>query len=133
MVRILRNRRPEGLSIAETVVAASLLCLLLIGVLNLLPSALTTVGYIQQRQAAALLAQDALNVVASRPFDTLNIGNQDTSQITVPTSMTLTVTVSEVADYSSDFLKAVTAEVSFEYRGNLKTIKQELYVHPAKT
>ena len=105
------------MSIAETVVAASLLCLLLIGVLNLLPSALTTVGYIQHRQAAALLAQDALNVVASRPFDTLNIGNQ----------------VSEVADYSSDFLKSVTAEVSFEYRGNLKTIKQELYVHPAKT
>ena len=133
MVRILRNRRPEGLSIAETVVAGRLLCLILIGVLNLLPSALTTVGYIQHRQAAALLAQDALNVVASRPFDTLNIGNQDTSQITVPTNMTLTVTVSEVADYSSDFLKSVTAEVSFEYRGNLKTIKQELYVHPAKT
>ena len=43
------------------------------------------------------------------------------------------MTVSEVADYSSDFLKSVTAEVSFEYRGNLKTIKQELYVHPAKT
>jgi len=127
------KKRPGGLSIAETVVAASLLCLLLIGVLNLLPSALTTVGYIQQRQAAAILAQDALNVVASRPFDTLNIGSQDTSEITVPTNMTLTVTISEVAGYSSDFLKAVTAEVSFEYRGNLKTIKQDLYVHPAKT
>ncbi|MCA9780438.1 MAG: hypothetical protein KC800_27125 [Candidatus Eremiobacteraeota bacterium] len=131
MVRVVR--KTLGLSIAETVVAASLLCLLLIGVLNLLPSTLTTVSYVQQRQTAALLAQDSLNVVAARPFDTLNLGTQDTSVMPVPSNMTLTVTVSEVTGYSTDFLKCVTAEVSFDYRGSLKTIKQELYVHPAKT
>ena len=94
---------------------------------------LTTVSYVQERQTATLLAQDSLNVVSSRPFDALSIGAQDTALMNVPTNMTLTVTVSEVAGYSTDFLKCVKAEVRFDYRGSLKTIQQELYVHPAKT
>ena len=118
---------------AETIVAASLLCLLLIGVLNLLPSALTTVGFVEQKRAADLLAQDALNVVSSRSFDDLTPGPQDVSIMTVPSNMKLTVTVAEVAGYSADFLKSVKAEVSYDYRGKTRKVTQELYVQPAKT
>ena len=118
---------------AETVVAASLVSLLLIGILNLLPSTLTTVSYVEQRQTAVLLAQDALNAVAARPFESLNEGTQDISLLTVPPDLTLTVTVGEVPGYSPSFLKRVTAEVSFEHHASTKKFKQELYVHPART
>ena len=118
---------------AETIVAASLLSLLLIGVLNLLPSALTTVGFVEKKRTAELLTQDALNVVSARPFNDLALGPQDVSIMTVPPNMSLTVTVAEVTGYSGDFLKSVTAEVSYEYRNKTRKVTQELYVHPAKT
>ena len=116
----------------ETIVAASLLSLLLIAVLNLLPSALVTVSYAQERRTAGLLAQDSLNLVASRPFASLVVGTQDTSEIEVPANMTLRVTVSEVDHYAPDLLKRITSEVVLDYRGEPRTFTQELYVHPAK-
>lgn len=133
MVRILKSTRRRGLSVAETIAATSLLCLLLISVVNIFPAVLTTVELTRQRNTANLLAHDALEVVAARPFGGLEIGAQDVSTIPVPTNFTLSVEAFEVDEYESEFLLGLRSRVSWQYRDQTREVVQELYVHPARS
>lgn len=131
MVRILK-KTSHGLTIAETVVAVSLLSMLLIAVLNLFPTALTAIGHTGERRQASLLAYDALSVIASRPFGNLALGVQDVSPLQVPTHLTLVVDVSVVDGYSPDFIKAVNSTVTWTARSQQHTVRHQVYVHPIR-
>ena len=120
------------MGIAETAVAASLLCLLLITVLNLFPSALAAVSSSRQTQTANMLAQNALESFAARPFSGLTTGTQTLTEISVPEGFTLLVEVREVEGYDPEFLKSVRATVNWKYRAQEKQVQQELYVHPIR-
>lgn len=124
------ERHPRGMSLAETSVAASLLCLLLITVLNLFPSALAAVGSSKQHQEANTLAQNALESFAARPFNALTLGVQANTGIVVPAGYTLVVDVQPVDTYSTEYLKKVTATVTWTFRKQNKKVEQELYVQP---
>lgn len=126
------RRLERGLSVAETIVAGSLLCLLLIAVLNLFPTALTTVGYSKDRTRAAGLAQDALELVASRPFSTLAVGVQDVSPLPLPAGTNLEVVIEEVPGHLPEYLLNVRSTVTWNYQGRPRICRQELYVHPAR-
>lgn len=118
------------MSLAETAVAASLLCLLLIGVLNLFPSALAAVSSSKQNSQANTLAQNALEFFAAKPFASLAMGTQPNSGLSVPEGFTLVVEVQPVDTYSPEFLKRVKATVTWTFRARQKKVVQELYVQP---
>jgi hypothetical protein len=120
------------MGIAETAVAASLLCLLLITVLNLFPSALAAVGSSRQTHDANLLAQNALELFAARPFSGLNVGPQTFTDLAVPQGYTLAVQVENVEHYDPELLKCVRATVTWSFRNQTKKVEQELYVHPIR-
>jgi hypothetical protein len=120
----------HAMSLAETSVAASLLCLLLITVLNLFPSALAAVSSSRQHHEANVLAQNVLETFAARPFGGLDLGIQSNTGITVPQGFTLVVDVQPVDSYSTEFLKKVTATVTWRFRNTDKQIQQELYLQP---
>lgn len=117
------------MSLAESVVALTLLSLLVLLVLNLFPSALTTVNYSRQKHVATVTAHDALEILASRDFSSLTLGTQTLNSLSVPSGFTLALEVSEVSGYRPEFLKRIVALVSWEQRGKIRTVRQELYVH----
>ncbi len=125
--------RSGGLTIAETVVAFSLISLLLIAVVNLFPSALTTVELTRQRNKANWLAHDALEWVAGQPFSSLQVGVQNTSSLPVASNMSLTVEVLTVPGYEPELLLEVRSTVTWLYRERTRQVVQELYVHPARS
>jgi hypothetical protein len=118
----------RAISLAETAVAGSLLCLLLITVLNLFPAALAAVGSSKQTHTADTLAQNALETFAARPFSGLALGAQSNEGIAMPQGFTLQVEIQPVDGYSTEYLKKVKATVSWTYRQQNKAVMQELYV-----
>lgn len=122
----------RAFTIAEVVVAGALLGFLLIAVLNLFPAALTTTEASRYRREANLLAQNTVDFFVAQGFSQLTLGTQDASVITSSDLFQLQVDVSRVDGYSLEFLKRISCEVSWQYRGQKREVSLESYVHSAR-
>ena len=112
--------------------ALTLISLLVILILNLFPSALTTINYSRQKHVATTTAHDALEVLAAKDFSSLALGPQTLSSFAVPPDYNLALEVSEVPGYRPEFLKKISAEVTWSQKAKTRRVFQELYVHSVR-
>lgn len=126
------RRLDHGLSLAENIVAASLLALVVMSLLNLFPSALGVSHRVRQESLARRLSQNALEELSARPFAELTPGTQAVNLEGVPEEFVVTATVDDVDGYSVDFLKTVQVEVSWPDRGRTRSTRLEVYVHAVR-
>ena len=116
----------------EVLVASALLALLVMAVVNLLPTTVVALRLSSQRQHAYTLTQDALEAAAARPFTSLSSGALTLEEIQVPPPFALEVTVSEVTGYPAAHLKRVSATATWTTRTGAQALTQEVYLHPAR-
>lgn len=128
MVRALK-KTPHGIGIAEAVLGAALLALVLIATLNIFPSALALVGRARSESQARNIAQSLLEESSSRPFHTLATGR---SPQQAPTGFEAHLEVSEVDGIAPERLKRVAAEVTFSTRNGPRKVREEVYVHSVR-
>ena len=129
------NRRSHhlgGLSLAETILAATVMSMVLLAVLTFLPGAMALVEKNKQTNIANYLAHDTLEGLAARPFPTLTLGPQDLAWAAIPQPYTATATVSTVDGYTPERLKRVEVTIGWPSRNRTLTVKQELYVHAVR-
>ena len=117
---------------AETIVAASLLAVLLVTVLNIFPTAMTTTRLSGERYRANLLAHDTLDLVAARGFAQIPLGLIDSSTLPVSPPYSLEAEIEAVPGFSIDLLKRIRVRVSWTHRNRTRTVTQELDVQPAR-
>ena len=67
----MRSGEPRGLSIAEFLVATSIVAFALLGVASMFPAALRTVNRGGETTKATMLAQAMADIIQSEPFDVL--------------------------------------------------------------
>lgn len=121
--------RQRGLSIAETVLGATIAALLALAVLTLLPSTMGLVQRSRETNVATYLAHDTLELLAARPFAALVPGPADTREVPVPAPYRLQASVEAVDGFSTQRLKRLRVSVSWPYRQKTLEVEQELYVH----
>jgi hypothetical protein len=117
--------------LGEVLVAGALLCLIVMSVINLFPSAMVALSHSNQNQQAHLLAQDALEAMSARPFSSLVAGPQALTEIQAPPGFAITVEVGPVGEYPLEHLKKVSAMVSWSTRRGPKSLRQDVYLQPA--
>ncbi len=124
----LRLRR--GLTLAETLVSMTLLVLLLVSVLNLLPSSMAVVQQTRTDQLARNVAQNKVEVLAARPFADLPIGYDENEQHTLSDGrvVRLRTTVSAVDGHLPKRLKRLRCEADWSLGVRQRKVVQEFYV-----
>lgn len=112
--------------------AASLLSLLLIAVVNLVPSSLIAGETASQSNRAGLLAQNAIESAVAKGFGGLPVGPLELADFEVPEPFQLTLLVGPVDGYDVSLLKRIEATVSWTYKGRSRVVRQEMYVDAAQ-
>jgi hypothetical protein len=112
-------------------VAGALLCLIVVSVVNLFPSAMVALSHSNQNQQASVLAQDALEALSARPFSSLTAGPQALTEVQAPKGFAVAVEVGPVEGYPLEHLKKVSALVSWSTRRGPKSLRQDVYLQPA--
>ena len=125
-------RAGRGFSLGEVLVAGALLALLVMVVVNLLPTTVVALRQSSQRQQAYTLTQDALEAAAARPFNSLATGALNLEEIQVPTPFQMEVVISEVTGYPAAHLKRASARATWTTRTGEQSLTQEAYLHPAR-
>ena len=116
----------------ETIIAATIMSLLVLSVLTLLPGAMALVERNKETNIATYLAHDLLEGLAAQPFAKLELGPQDLSWAQVPAKYTATATVTTVDEYTVERLKRIEVLIEWPYRERSLSVKQELYVHAVR-
>lgn len=122
----------RGLTMVETIVAATVLSLILMSVLTLLPGAMALVERNKQTNVATYLAHDLLEGQAARPFPTLTLGTETLPDTLVPAPYKATATISAVDGYTVERLKSIKVRVEWPYKDRTLLVEQELYVHAVR-
>lgn len=119
----------RGLTLIEVIVSILILSLVLIFVLNLFPSAMAAARQGEQLVCADNIASSLLDDYASRPFSQLVVGidyleEQKFDNIAYrPRVETL-----EIPGTDPENLKAIRALVEWEFRGQTRVSRHELWV-----
>lgn len=125
------QRPGTGLTLAETLVSMTLLTLLLVSVLNLLPSSMAVVRQTRTDQLARIAAQNKLEILAARPFADLPVGYDEGVEVSLSdgSPVRLRTTVGAVEGYPPKRLKRLRCVASWTAGGRQHRIDQEFYVH----
>lgn len=125
-----RRVRPRGASLLEAVAALFLLSLVLIFLLNLLPSARLTDLRAENRLQAGTLAQSALARAQAGSFDALVVGQKtDLGDVTCGTTVfDQQEQVAAVSGSGADRLRDVTVTVRWREKTGPQKLVREVYV-----
>lgn len=120
----------RGFSLAETVLGFALVSLVVILVINLVPSSMATVRSAEQRYRAETLAGSILEQKSSLPFAQLPIGpEQDLGrQIYDQVPYQLYFQVSS-SDGDPIYLRALRVRVAWSVKNRDRQISRELLIH----
>jgi Tfp pilus assembly protein PilV len=126
--------RQRGLTIAETLVSLTVLSLLMIAVVNLIPSSLTVVRMTRTGWLAHAAAQDKIENLAGTPFPSLQVGLNEESDVTLSNGevVHLVTTVTTLAGHDAKRLKRIACEATWKGRATKKKALHELYVHAVR-
>ena len=116
----------RGFSLAENLLAFSLISFVLILILNLFPSSMATVRRSEQRHQALTLADNILERQAARPFSKLLVGTVEESQ---QGDYKVHLEILAVPDEDQSWLKRARVTVSWAYQGQPKEVIRELRLH----
>lgn len=133
MGAVLRAMRARGLTLSETLVALTLLSLLMVAALNIFPTTMMIVRGTRTDWLARSTAQDKLEYLAAEPFKklALTVGEAPWEKVTLAdgVEIELRTTISTVADHPETMLKRIRVEARWDGRATKKSLEQELYVH----
>lgn len=120
----------RGFSLAETLLGFALISLVVVLVINLIPSSMATVRSSEQRYRAETLAQNVLEERAGLPFSQLAVGlSQDLgSQIYEQVAYQIYFEVA-AADGDPQYLRSLRARVQWNARNRGHEVLRELLVH----
>lgn len=109
----------------------SLIALVIVLLLNLLPSTLATIAVSEQRWQAHAMARSWIEQQAARPFRELPVGlHQDLPPTTWHgTEFHMTVQVEAVAGEDPGLLRELRATVSWRGAGRDRQISRRLWIH----
>lgn len=119
----------RGLSLAETVLAATMIALALLALLTLLPATMGLVQRNRETNVATYLAHDTLEWLAAKPYGSLLSGEQDLSSLAIPSPYQVKATVGTVAGHIPQRLKRLEVSVTWPHRDRTLSVQQELYIH----
>lgn len=126
-----RNQPRRGLTLAEMIVSLTLLTLLLVSVVNLFPSSMANVRLIRTAQLARTAAQNRIEILASQPFNSLQVGtlDEETIKLSDGQPVHLKTSITAVDGYEPKRLKRLRCEAEWQGRARRQTAVQELYVN----
>ncbi|MFN8611356.1 MAG: hypothetical protein U0931_27675 [Vulcanimicrobiota bacterium] len=116
----------RGFTLAENMLAFSLISLVLILLLNLFPSSMATVRRSEQRYQALTLADNMLERQASRPFSKLPVGTVEDSQ---QGDYKIHLEIVKAGDEDPAWLRTARVTVSWTYQSQSKEVTRELRLH----
>lgn len=121
----------RGVSLVETLLAATLAGVVLVLVLNLFPSSMATVRKAEQRTRASALADSLLEARLTLPFRDLPVGyQQDLPDLSADgLDYRRRFTVAAVPGESSDHLRALHVKVTWVYRDRTLELDREVWKH----
>ncbi|MBI3925991.1 MAG: prepilin-type N-terminal cleavage/methylation domain-containing protein [Armatimonadetes bacterium] len=121
----------RGFSLLETVVAGSLLALVMLLLFNLFPSSMLALRQGEQQIQADAVAQSALDQVRSEGYGKLQPGEVRRLQPVRRGSLVYTPTleVFQVADADPNLLKGLRTTVSWQERGESRQVVHEIWIH----
>jgi len=120
----------RGLTLVETIVATSLLALVLLALLNLLPASLASMRRAEHQLRAEQIAQEHLEKVRELPFEKLTLGLLNpapAAETASGVSFTPAVEIYALPGSDPDLLRRVRVKVSWEFRGRHHQLSQETY------
>lgn len=120
------------MSLAETVVAAVLLSLVIMAVLNLFPDTMALVQRNRQESSARYAAQSELESTAALPFQKIALGTFAIPPDRLPRDSTGQLVVDTVDNVPVSRLKRLRVEIVYRSARGEKTVSEELYVHSVR-
>jgi uncharacterized protein (TIGR02598 family) len=124
------NMKRRGLSVLEVIISLTILGLVVIFLLNLLPSSLALVYQAETRQKASRLARTILDQHAALPFTQLVVGSSVTFAYD---PFGGTFTVNNITNSDPTYLLDLQVEVQWRDGPILRSITQDLWVHKPRT
>ena len=142
-----RINAKSGMSMAETVFAASVLAILFLALLNLLSTSFASVRQVEHRLAAGALAQCCLDECRGCPYEHLQATDavdlssagpladmlrRQLLKTTDGVELTPTLALARVGTIPRDRLTAVTVTVCWSDRAGTQTIRRNLRISALK-
>lgn len=120
----------RGLTLVETIVATSLLALVLLALLNLLPASLASMRRAEHQLRAEQIAQEHLEKVRELPFEKLALGPFNPAPaVETAGGVRFTPALEIYALPGSDpnLLRRLRVSVTWEFQGRHHQMSQETY------